>query len=435
MDHRILVLLILCLLIPWQGFSQSDEDSYSLEFAPDAWYNDVDGIRLGVRVLGEMEGTFKDGPHRLDAGVWLGTWIPDLPVSYYVSFTEPIPAISSYGSEGNIQLESSVRTGFSEHGLYFNKRWQFGFDEYEYLEFRTGFRTEKMFDEEYRQFPLEWMLDDELKNSSDRLLNESSWLQLLSADLLFRERNQIGPYSAQILFTQQVNGEEPFSRLDVIAQHKITFGSGFELGLRGFFGIMNKEAPYQYAYIMSMNSMINWIDRGISRAKGTIPSSILKDGIIQYSGGPNLRGYVDQDIQNFGTLDLTVQNSDHYLLRSIIAGNAELDIPNPLHKKLKSIPFLGDFIAMRSYLFYDVGTYSSSRYTSVENYSSNEEYDQVRSDAGVGFEFSINIPDYLGKDRGFFIRYDIPLWLSHPQLNDNNFKFRNLIGIGAVISL
>lgn len=435
MDHRILVLFILCVLLPWDGFSQSEQESYNLEFAPDAWYNDVDGIRLGVRVLGEMEGTFKDGPHRLDAGIWLGTWIPDLPVSYYVSFTEPIPAISSYGSEGSIQLESSVRTGFSQHGIYFNKRWQFGFDEYEYLEFRTGFRTEKMFDEEYRQFPLEWMLDDELNSLNRRVIADQPWFQLVSADLLLTEKNWLGPYSAQLSLTRQVNADEPFTKLDVIAQHSIPFGSGFQLGLRGFFGIMNKEAPYQYAYLKSMRSMNEWLHHGISRAKGTIPQSFFKDGFIQYSGGPNLRGYVEQDIQNLGTLDISVQNSDHYLLRSIISGNAELDVPNPLHKKLKSIPFLGDFIAMRSYAFYDVGTFSNSRYTSVSGYSYEEEYDQVRSDAGVGFEFSINIPDYLGKDRGLFIRYDIPFWLSHPGNNNNNFKFRNLIGIGAVISL
>ncbi len=47
---------------------------------------------------------------------------------------------------------------------------------------------------------------------------------------------------------------------------------------------------------------------------------------------------------------------------------------------------------------------------------------------------SINIPDYLGKNRGLMLRYDLPLWLSHPG-NEANFKFRNVIGLGAVINL
>jgi len=45
----------------------------------------------------------------------------------------------------------------------------------------------------------------------------------------------------------------------------------------------------------------------------------------------------------------------------------------------------------------------------------------------------LNIPDYLGKPRGFVLRYDIPFWLSDPDSGDS-FKFRSLIGFGAVLS-
>jgi hypothetical protein len=55
-------------------------------------------------------------------------------------------------------------------------------------------------------------------------------------------------------------------------------------------------------------------------------------------------------------------------------------------------------------------------------------------DAGLGFQFSANIPDYLGKDRGIFIRYDIPLWLSSTVNNESNFKYRNVVGIGAIFN-
>src|SRR5690554_3903930 len=124
MAHRYR-LIFLFFFIPGCVFAQSGR--YNIDLAPDLWYNKVDGIRLGMNIIGEQEGTFLDGAHRLNAGIWLGTNFPDLPVSYYLSFTEPIPWISDFGSEGNVQLVSSVRTGFSRHGLYFNKRWQTGF--------------------------------------------------------------------------------------------------------------------------------------------------------------------------------------------------------------------------------------------------------------------------------------------------------------------
>ncbi|SMO36364.1 hypothetical protein [Gracilimonas mengyeensis] len=437
MEHRHLLIALLFCLIPAFGLAQSSQDygdDYSLEFVPDLWYNDVDGIRVGVRVRGEMEGSFNDGPHRLNAGLWLGTWFPDQPVSYYFSFTEPIPSISSFGSEGSLQLETSVRTGFSKHGLYFNKRWQFGFDELKYVEFRTGLSTEKMFDEEYRQFPEHWVFnvnqDLPLDSPTGPRPRVKEQIHLLNASLLLHQQNLLGTYSIDLDFKQQLNEKvlPSFTRFDAEITQQIVLGSGFKLDFRSFFGMANKDVPYQYSYLSSMQSMIGWLDHGLSRAKGTIPISMMNEGIVQFTGGPNLRGYLNQDVKALKS-NAFIQGigaGDYYLLNAVLSLNAELDYPNPLHKKLKSIPFLGDFLAMRSYMFYDVGTMPERRGGNL--------FDAQKSDAGAGFELSINIPDYLGKDRGLFIRYDIPFWLSHPGGGESHVEFRHLIGIGALIS-
>src|SRR5690625_7471215 len=110
-----------------QGFG------YEVIPKPDIWYNDVDGIRLGVILDGQVPGSFGDGPHRLDAGVWLGVWFPDVPVSYYVSFTEPISAWSEFSSEADMELVRSVRTRLYNHGIGFGKRWQQGVDGSEWI--------------------------------------------------------------------------------------------------------------------------------------------------------------------------------------------------------------------------------------------------------------------------------------------------------------
>ena len=153
MDNRYFLIALLFLLIP--GAVQAQSNQYKLEFAPDIWYNSVDGVRVGARVLGDVEGTYLDGPHRLDAGAWLGTSFPDQPFSYYVSFTEPIPGLSDFGEEFNVQLKSSIRTGYSRHGVSLNKRFQKGFDELRHQEISIGVSQEKAIDNEYRLNPFQ----------------------------------------------------------------------------------------------------------------------------------------------------------------------------------------------------------------------------------------------------------------------------------------
>src|SRR5690625_4105812 len=130
---------------------------------PDIWYNDVDGIRLGIILDGQVPGSFGDGPHRLDAGVWLGLWFPDLPVSYYVSFTEPIAAWSEFSSEAAIELVSSIRTGYHNHGIGFSKRWQQGFDDGKHIEFRNNNSYQGQFARENPPFPGSWLDEDKAR--------------------------------------------------------------------------------------------------------------------------------------------------------------------------------------------------------------------------------------------------------------------------------
>ena len=130
MDHfsRLSVIFIIFFsIVSLDHLQAQQKKSYEIIPAPDLWYNDVDGIRVGIRLKGQVPGTFEDGPHRIDAGVWLGTWLPSDPVSYYFNYTQPIESISDFGSEGNVQVTSLFRAGFHRHGAGFTKRWQQGF--------------------------------------------------------------------------------------------------------------------------------------------------------------------------------------------------------------------------------------------------------------------------------------------------------------------
>lgn len=400
-----LLSLLFCLVgLPSILQAQQSPQSYELVPAPDLWYNDVDGIRVGVRVIGQVPGTYGDGPHRLEAGVWLGTWIPDYPVSYYISFTEPIESLSDFGSEGSVEAVSSIRTGLQRHGIAFNKRWQTGFDENNYKELRLGLFSQRRFEEEYVQFPQLW---------------QDKWLYLLEADFLVQDEFSAGRYMFRTTHSANVLGNAPFFiNSNIEFQQFIPLGKRFEVRTRLFGGLSTNESTPEYLFSHSFQSAVGWMDKGMTRAKGTIPSPWMNSGIIQVAGGPNLRGYLGQDIEDLNEGFIP-------LFTSMGAVNLELDFPTPLSKVIKDIPFLGELTDFRSYLFFDTGT--SLGITQLEE-------DKLLSDAGLGFLLSINIPDYLGKQRGLVIRYDVPLWLSNPK-GENRIEFRNLIGIGAVISL
>lgn len=399
-----LLLLSACFFTPAEVSGQQLGKSYELLPAPDVWYNDVDGIRVGFRVKGQVPGSFEDGPHRLDLGLWLATWFPDYPVSYYVSFTEPIPSISEFGSEGNVQVFSSIRTGYHRHGVAFNKRWQTGFNEQNFKELSISFSAEDRFESEYLLYPQLW---------------QNEWLYLVGIEFGVQNENKLGRYAADISNSINAFGSEPsFVNSRFQYRQLVEIGKGFSFRSRLFAGISSNNTASQYLFSHSFKPAIGWMDTGLTRAKGTIPTAWMEEGIFQVSGGANLRGYLKQD---FDALNQGMAP----VYTSMGAINLELDYPNPLDKAISKVPVVGSILKLRSYLFFDSGT--SFGLTDMEE-------ERLLSDAGLGFMFSLNIPDYLGKPRGIRIRYDIPLWLSNPG-NENHFEYRNVIGIGAVFSL
>lgn len=393
--------------------SAQSSKSYEVIPAPDIWYNDVDGIRLGVRLKGQVPGTFDDGPHRLDAGVWLGTWFPDLPVSYYLRFTEPIPKWSDFGSEASVQAITSIRTGYSRHGIGFNKRWQQGFDERRYRELSIFTTYEKRFDLEYTAFPVLWS-------------DEDKFLNTVRANL--QNENSLGVYTLSIEGSvQYLNDKYGFGSLTAV--QRIPFNKNWGIKLRGFAGTSTDRTAPEYQFSRSTGQAIQTLSGGVTRAKGTIPQPWMESGNLHVEGGANLRGYTNQDIASFARVSCTECNQQERLsfqpniYNSVAAINTELDYPNPIKTLFNSIPYVADFITFRSYLFFDAGSTVGSSNSSGS----------VIADGGAGFALSLNIPDYLGKPRGFVLRYDIPFWLSDPDSGES-FKFRHLVGFGAVIS-
>lgn len=409
MDRKypLLILLFVIFLVIGAKSSAAQNGSYEFIPAPDLWYNDVDGIRVGLRVKGQMAGTFEDGPHRLDAGLWLSTWFPDTPVSYYLSYTNPIHTWSDFGSEASYQLVSSIRTGYHIHGAALNKRWQQGFDERKYREVRLFQSLEKRFDHEYTAFPALWS-------------DQAKLLSSLSGEL--KDENRFGWYKVDAsLNVQYLN--EFYSQFAGSIVQNIEFHEYWGLKLRLFTGVASTGTDPEYLFSRSGMPAIQTLGNGVTRAKGTIPQPWMESGHFQLAGGANLRGYNSQDVDTFYSTDPNVIMTPS-LWNSMSTFNAEFDYFNPIAYGFEHLPYAGEFLSFRSYLFFDAG-----RSLELVDY----ETDSIYADAGAGFSLSLNIPDYLGKPRGFVFRYELPIWLSEPA-GEDEFRARHLFSFGAVIS-
>tara|TARA_R100001143_G_scaffold63603_2_gene73690 strand:- start:25707 stop:26936 length:1230 start_codon:yes stop_codon:yes gene_type:complete len=400
------------------GNASAQSSGYEVIPSPDLWYNAVDGIRLGINLKGQVPGTFEDGPHRLDAGVWLGLWFPENPLSYYIGYTEPISSWSEFGSEANIELISSVRTGYQNHGVAFNKRWQIGFDESRYREIRLYNSFEKRFNSEYTPFESLWS-------------EENKFLTTLSAEV--RDNNRFGWYQINVGASLQYLNDA-YSMFGLSATQNFRFNDYWGLKARVYTGLASANTAPEYLHSRSMRPAMGWMSSGVTRAKGTIPQSWLESGNIQVAGGANVRGYTTQDIETFQRSCLDAfpegicleQDFSPLLFNSIASLNLELDYWNPIIKIFNELPYASEFMRFRSYLFYDAGR-------SLDLIE--QEPTGSFSNIGTGFSLSINIPDYRGKQRGFVLRYELPFWLSDPVTDENSFKVRHLFGFGAIISL
>lgn len=385
--------------------------SYELIPSPDVWYNSVDGLRLGGRLKGEVPGTFGAGPHRLNLGIWFATKIPKLPVSYFLSFTERIASMSTYDAEGNIEIVSSIRTGYDLHGIAFNKKWQPGYDDNTYRKLSLFLSFSKLFDSDYVLYPALW---------------NRQWLSLFSIDYKFHDKDGAGPF----MFDVKLNTGLPisgkyFEQLTGEFQQKWNIGAGFNLGSRLFAGLSSINTPTQMLFLRSQAPAREWMQNGFTRARGTLPPSWFREGLIQTDGGANLRGYAQDDF-------MKMDKGFPLLYKNFLSTSQELAYPNPLENYLSRIPVVGDIIKMRSYLFGDlgIGNLQGGYLTGFGSLGNN-----WMADAGGGFTFSIKIPDNLGSMRTITLRYDIPLWLSDVNTGKPHWKFRSLLGFRAVFNL
>ncbi len=410
--------IALIVFLPALSWSQLFEtDRYEFGLSPDLWYNSVDGVQVGIMGGMREHGRIQEGPHFIDYGLMLGTRYPDITLHYRFNYRHTLISRGEFERlSGN--LRSFRRDGFQQHGAGLNWNQRFGDDQ---LVWRVDaqYYAHEIYDDRYQLYQHLW--------------NEG-WTDIVRLRAGLTNWGDLHRNSSVCVDARLSPGTldtDSFARVEGTAQHRFRFADSFGLNIRGYAGWVSEASPSTYHLGFAGASLIDFQDSRLTRARGTLPPSWTKNGLLHKSGGANIRGFQEREARQRDVTDPAAISSTEQvplapLTEAAFAFNTELEVPNPVNSWLKSFPVVGEFIQFSSYLFNDTGAFMISEDQAFEDTT------LWLINAGAGFELSVNVPDYLGRKRGFQLRFDLPFWFFDSNANESQFELRPLIGLGSI---
>ncbi len=386
-----------------------DWKNYEIKYRPDVWWNNYDGIKAGLN----LNGGYMNHHHLSDATIWFNT--------------------------GILQKDS-----ISDH------------NDYDYYSYRLDYDTH------LDNIILNGRLKIKAQYLAGLYTNKISIIQSnakrkdqLSIDLisLYRTNNNY-------LTNNNWELREMNNRIDVNAEHKYkySYGNG-TLKLKLQSSALGSAYNYNTLSLLAKNNNrleklkittraffqigtgSNWAEESklnlaganqeemmeskFTRAEGFIPSDYMSYGDntshFHAGGGLNLRGYSGYLAPALNTGGI-VRAYDH---NGTSGGslNTEIDFTDYLPYSIRK-----NNIA--SYLFADAGIISSKNLTKG-NYK--DSFSELRTDAGIGFTYTLRKFGPLETVKPLVIRFDMPLFLNKPPGDNDQIKMRWLIGINRAL--
>lgn len=417
---RVLCALLGCFLAVPVSAQLYQSSSYEVRMAPYAWYNSTDGILAGVQFRGEQPGTFLHGPHRIRAGMALASRWPEHPVSYFFSWTHPLELLSRPMQEGALHVSGSMQAGLHHYKAGIQKRFDPGVKAMQYTDLHLHAGWYNRFSHAYLlhaarwQHDAAWYVSHELSHTrhTSRGKHRLAILAVtgapISPDAPFTPFT--GPGSAHV---QELGIEGLFTRVHLVAQNSMHAASGFGVDTRLFAGTSTAGTPVEWRYMASGADAFQQSSDPFSRARGTIPAGWMRNGLVHTGGGPGLRSYTEATYA-------ALNSGEPAWVQHALSLAADVHYPNFADRWLRRVPYSGDMLRLRSYVYAETGRLHERG-----------AWQSWRAAAGAGFTLSVSIPDYLGSHRGLFVRYELPLWLSEPMPGNNPLGVRHLLGLGA----
>ncbi len=365
-------------------------DAYQFLFNPSFWYNDVDGLKSGLR----LKGSYLEWSHNSNLALWMG------PMSgrfhYDVSWKEPSfwlgPVtylnLRSFYSEGRQGEEASLEKvnlripGYRE---YFEPQGS---------RYGVGIYTYRLKSERWLPPAISW-------DSGDLNLIKAHYLGMFPGRYYDQE------FSAEF--------STDFYRTD-FNLHKLWLEYKGELDLkisqvwswRVSFGYANGKLPVQDRFYLASASPLEEFANSWYRSRGSLPNKWREEGNLYMPGGGNVRGYTEMILSG----------------QKLFSLNFKWAFPNYLKLIPARVPYLSEQInSLKWDLFYDFG--------SVWNSDDPPPWKDFFHDAGIGLVYEIPYLDQIFSDSR--VRLDFPFWLDKPQVGEKHFKFRWLFSMGGGI--
>lgn len=397
-----------------------DRKHYILKWRPDVWWNQLDGIKAGIH----LNGNYMMKKHQFRLSTW---WNTDVATNYPVG-------IDNKSSNTLIDYNFWYKNLIAKNThVWLQSRQLDGLNlQLAGLEWTPGNQQIRVFLKSMKRFGNgnEWYVHGSIPNvnsiSTFSAINweanrENTFIQLewkTAHDLGRNSRMfyEIGLRSSLLSSSYDYNGIhakiKSESRLGKFYLSTRLFGQWMEGNI----------APESRLYLAGANPE-EMMENKFARSGGIIPFDWSAFGVqsnrFQMGGGLNIRGF-NGYLLPVGLSDLS--QAFVYSGNKGASFSLELDYDGLFPIKPKGLfkPFHLD-----AYLFADAGILYSNANSLKENLNTG-----LRSSAGPGFMLEVKRWGKLDDIKPLQIRFDFPLFLSNaPFVEENNFKFRWLIGI------
>jgi len=376
----------------WPNNAYYPEDAYQIRWRPGAWYNDVDGAKLGLHLRGSKHGW----KHRAQVGVYYGVesdvW------DFSASIAEPF---TMFGSNGTLSASGFKMEGRADWKLKMEFVRRTELLKPPTTTFVAGYGYHELRDPVYLTSP---EIYDTSQADTGPFFGFSIEPQIDVATVRFGADFRMG----RDWFAGNYDYEHLATSLTIHSRPEV---ANVDLRVRLFGGFAGGGVPTSRKFNLAGAGPIAAGERFWLRAPGAVPDDLH----YLEPGDGNLRGYA---AGTFGVNRLFATNVE--LARSFRLPGAL----GKVHTVIGRPSLVG---------FFDVGWIIDSenplaQSARVASLVEDGVLDAALQDAGVGIRSSVAWPFW-----NFTWRFDVPFWVSNPEVNAESDKldWRYLFSLNA----
>ncbi len=394
---------------PWQA------DKYKITWRPRLGYNDIDGLRPGVKFSGGYLNGRGFGDHQVKLQIDLGSNFPAQPLSYRFSYLQPV---SRLNREAFFAIKSMQNYGYRKNVFIFSQvisghQWE--------RQNVTAFDLAVIFASAYNLHYLNtpWFFD----RGTGIPTTISSHIFRAGLDRRYfygHDLQRRGRFKLQIS-NALPGSDQLYSKVEIEAKNEFKFRF-LKLRTRAAIAYATANTPAHSLFYAGMGSPIDWLENNWLSARGALPATWARDGRIHAAGGGNLRALHAAAMVKMSR-EATVAD---FAGNRLAALNIELALGKPFKKAISALPGISSILQFDLYGFFDL---ASLQY---ERDDAKYALPEPLYDAGFGLLWK---PAFRNELRGIFgklteFRFDFPLYFSNPAAGEKKIRWRWLVGVG-----